>query len=502
MSAPLGLSATRAGKLAALVAGASLPLAFAPFHLFPLAILAPAVLFVLWLGVPPAAAAWRGWLFGLGQFGVGVSWIHESFRFSQMAAPVAVLLTGLFVVFLALYPALLGYLLARFTPPGDRIRLGLAYPAGWVLAEWVRGWLLGGFPWLNLGYSEVDAPLAGLAPLLGVYGLSWAVALSAGLVALVARERGRSRVAWGLGLVLLWGAAAAAGRVRWTHDLGKPVSVVLVQGNVPQDVKWLPDQRRRTVERYLSLTRAHWGADLIVWPETAVPAFYHQAESVLDELGREASAAGTEVLLGIPVDDPASGRYFNSVVALGPEDGMYHKRHLVPFGEYVPLKELLGPVLDILQAPVSNFSAGPAHQAPLRVAGQKVGVSICYEDVFGEEVIQDLPEATVLVNVSNDAWFGDSIAPHQHLEMARMRALETGRYLLRATNTGISAVIGPHGTILARSPQFEADALSARVVGREGATPYVRAGNVPVILGVLAALGVAGGVGWIRRKGG
>lgn len=487
------------GDALAFAAGAALPLSFAPFDTGFLAPLTVAVLFLVWVDARTGRAAWRGWLFGLGMFGFGVSWVHESFRFSHVALPLAVVLTALFVLVLALFPALLGYLVARFSTGGERLRLLALFPAGWVVAEWVRGWFLTGFPWLQLGYSQLGWPLAGLAPVVGVYGVSWAVALSAGLLLTALTQGGRGRWRYGLFLILLWGGAWLVGHIQWTEVSGPPTKVALIQGNVPQDVKWLAEWRRPTLDLYLDLTRRHWDADLVVWPETAMPAFYHAARGFLDDLAREADRNATDLLIGLPVADRADGRYFNSAIALGDVEGVYRKRHLVPFGEYLPFKPVLGGVVDFLQIPMSDFSPGPRVQPLLEVAGHKVGMSICYEDAFGEEVIEALPEATLLVNLSNDAWFGDSVAPAQHLQMARMRALETGRYLLRATNTGISAIIGPDGEVLARSPQFEVHALAGEVKPMAGVTPYARLGNLPVVLGILALL--AGVAAFSRRRG-
>jgi apolipoprotein N-acyltransferase len=481
-----------AGDGLALAAGAALALAFAPVGLGLVAPLALATLFVLWSGCGPGRAAWRGWLFGLGLFGAGASWVRESFEFSEVPPAAAVALTALFVAYLAAYPALLGYAQAHGRRAiGRGTRLLLALPAGWVLAEWLRGWLLTGFPWLALGYSQIDTPLAGYAPVLGVYGVSAAVALTAGALVGLLAGPWRSRLGY-LGLALaIGGAGWAAGRAEWTSAAGEPRQVAVLQGNVAQQLKWRDEERAATLERYLALTRGHWDADLIVWPETAVPAFAHRVEGFLRALAREAAEHGSGVVLGIPYADPESGRYYNSVLALGDPPALYHKRHLVPFGEFVPLAALLGRVLDLLNAPMSDFSAGPRDQPPLEVAGLRLGVSICYEDAFGEEVIDPLPEATLLVNLSNDAWFGDSIAPHQHLEIARMRALETGRELVRATNTGISALIDWRGRVTARGPQFEVHVLRGTVRPRSGATPYVRVGNAPVVVGALAALALA-----------
>ena len=486
------------GDLLAVGAGALAPLAFSPFDAFFLAPVSLAVLFVLWLAVTPARAAWRGWLFGLGLFGFGVSWVHESFQFSQVALPLAIVLTALLVAYLAAFPAALGYVLVRFSRGSSWLRLVGLFPAAWVLSEWVRGWFLTGFTWVQLGYSQLGWPLAGLAPILGVYGVSWAVAISAGLLVMAIRAGAGRRILYIGILAALWGLSWAMGLITWTQAAGPATKVALIQGNVPQHLKWLPSQRQPTLERYVAMTRRHWDAALVIWPETAVPAYYHQAAEFLAELGQEAYRHDSELLVGIPVKETGGSRYFNSVVAVGEQEGAYHKRHLVPFGEYIPLKGLLGPVLDLMRVPMSDFSAGSNDQSLLQAAGHRIGVSICYEDAFGEEVIEALPEATLLVNVSNDAWFGESIAPHQHLQIARMRALETGRYLLRATNTGISAIIGPAGELLAKAPQFKAHVLSGQVIPMQGSTPYGRFGNLPVVLLLLAVAGLAAAL--TRRK--
>ncbi len=467
----------------ALLAGASLPFAFAPFAWYPLAILAPALLFLLWQGVSPLRAFTRGWLFGLGQFGIGVSWIHISiYQFGGVTLPFAVAATVLFVAFLALFPAVLGYITVRLVANNQNISLLTLLPGGWVLLEWVRGWLFTGFPWLNIGTSQIDAPLAGLAPLLGAYGVSLAVAFSAGLVALIILANGRMKLAALVALCALWLTSIVLDNVQWTAPIGKPLQVTLLQGNITQSIKWQPEQLMPTLDMYRQLTRTQWQSDIIVWPETAVPAFYHQVTGFIDALHGEAQSHGASVIMGIASVDRHRERYYNSMLALGEDRAFYHKRHLVPFGEYLPLAPVLNPVLDFLEIPMSDFSSGPTRQRLLRVAGHPVNVSICYEDAFGEEVIRDLPQAALLINASNDSWFGDSFAPHQHLQIARLRAVETGRYLLRATNTGISAVIGPQGRIIAKSPQFQVHVLQAQVQARQGATPYVHWGNFPAII--------------------
>lgn len=483
------------GDVAGLAAGAALPLAYAPFGIFPLAVLAPAVLAWLWLHVPPRRAFRRGFLFGLGMFGVGVNWVYVSmYEFGGVPFGLSLFLTALFISFLALFTASLGALLAAFyRRPGalaQRLALLLAFPAAWVFFEWIRGWFLTGFPWLSLGYSQIDSPLAGWAPLVGVYGVSFATALSAGLLLMMLRPGEARRHVHGMSLALLWLGGWALGLVTWTQPSGEPIKVSLIQGNISQDVKWRADMRLSSVELYLSLTREHWDSELIVWPETALPAFHYEAEEFLDALGEEARGHGTDLLVGLLSGDP-DGRYYNSMVSVGSQSAFYHKHHLVPFTEYLPMKAALGGLIDFMQVPMSDFTSGAARQTPLAAAGQRVGISICYEDVFGEEVIRALPEATLLVNVSNDAWFGTSIAPHQHMQIARMRALETGRPLLRATNTGVTGSIDPRGRLRAVAPQFEVHVLTDTVQPMQGLTPYARWGNVPVVVLVIVLLGIA-----------
>lgn len=477
-----------------LVAGLVLPLAFAPLGWWPLAPLSVAALFYLWLDSSPQRALWRGWLFGLGMFGTGVSWVVESFQYGFAPLPLAVVLTGVFVAFLAVFPALLGYLVMRFACGRRWLTLYVVLPAGWVLCEWVRASFLTGFTWLQLGYSQLDTPLGGLFPLLGVYGVGYGVAFTAAVLVGL-KGLGRAWLCWGLIAAGLWGTSALLKNSDWTERGTGAVDVALIQGNVPQAVKWAPEQLRPTLDLYVELTRKHWGADLVVWPETALPGTLDRFDLFLGALRSEARANGTDLLVGVPEIQPKTREFFNSVVAVGQQPGRYRKHHLVPFGEYLPLKPILQPIVDILGIPVSKFSAGPARQPLLEVAGQRVSVSICYEAAFGSEIIRSLPEATLLVNVSNDAWFGDSIAPHQHLEIARARALETGRYLVRATNTGISAFVDPRGVVIKRSEQFKTTTLAAEVFPMTGATWYVRLGDTPVLLSMLVLLVAAAVLG-------
>lgn len=476
--------------LLAVAAGSSLPLAFAPFALFPLAILSLIVLLRLWQHASAAQAFGYGFLYGLGLFGVGVSWISISFyQFGQIPLIVAGLLTLAFVAFMALYPAVLGWLLNRWFPKENALKSLLIIPAAWTMMEWLRGWLLTGFPWLAIGYSQIDAPLCGYAPLLGVYGVSWLTVLTASTLLLVWQTRRRLKLFIGL-IILIWAGGWLAHSVPWTQPVAKPLEVALIQGNIPQEFKWLSNYQLPSIQRYLALSQQHRQADLIIWPETAIPLFYHQVPQLLALLEQERNTYDVDFLIGIPVLS-SDERYFNAVMSLSAHSGFYYKRHLVPFGEYVPFQAVLGNLLKILAVPLSEFSAGSWQQSDLHATEHKIGISICYEDSFGELIRSSLPAATLLVNVSNDAWFGNSIAPHQHLEIARMRALESGRYLVRVTNTGISAVINPQGQVMMRTAQFEVETLQAQVQPYQGTTPYIRWGNGLIIALLMGLIMVA-----------
>jgi len=479
------------------VAGALAVTAFAPLGWFPLACLALVPLFYRWQQDTPGQALRHGLLFGLGFFGAGISWVFVSVHdYGHVPVAAAVPVTVALVLFLSLYPALLGYLLKRYLPLASWPVLVLAYPAGWALSEWLRGWLFSGFPWLAIGNSQIDSPLAGYAPVLGVFGAGWLVALSAAL--LLVLLQGRGRVVSLIALAVIWAGGLLLGQVNWTSPRGEAIRVALVQGNIAQQDKWQPEKLLDSLSQYADTSFALTDIDLIVWPETAIAAFYDQvSENFIPYIEEKLQESGATLLTGIPVLDRGSWEYYNAVISLGGKRTFYYKRHLVPYGEYLPLRWLFGSTLDALAVPNADFSSGNGSQPLLQAAGYPVATSICFEVVFGEEVIQALPEAAMLVNVSNDAWFGRSLAPFQHLEMARMRARETGRPMLRATNTGISALIDHRGRITAQSPQFVAAVVTGEVEPRQGATPYVRWGNVPIV--VLCA-GLLLAAGFLRKR--
>ncbi len=475
-------------------AGLLAVLGFAPFSLFPLTILTLAVLFWQWQHTNgKRAAAWLGFAFGAGLFGAGISWIYVALHdYGDMPMLLALLATALFAAVLTLFPTLAGYAQARIKAP-VWARLVLVMPALWVLLEWLRGLLFTGFPWLAFGYSQAAAsPLAGYAPLFGVYGVSLAVAVSAGLLVLVWQARWSKQGKLALAaLLLLWGGGAALRTVQWTQPEGEPFKVALLQGNIAQDLKFREDKLVSTLETYRRLV-LHSDARLIVLPETALPLLRDELpESYLDILRAHARKNGGDILTG--AFERERGLYYNSVFTLGTADSQsYRKNHLVPFGEFIPLRQALGWLVnEVLNIPMSDLARGGERQAVLRIAGQRVAVQICYEDVFGEEVIRYLPQATLLVNVSNDAWYGRSHAAMQHNQIAQMRALETGRMMLRATNTGVTSIIGRDGVIQQMLPQHEQGTLTGQVQGYAGSTPYVRWSNAAVLIFLAVMLAMA-----------
>ncbi|MCP1313831.1 MULTISPECIES: apolipoprotein N-acyltransferase [unclassified Halomonas] len=460
--------------LAALVAGGFLTLTTSPFELWWLGPVAVGLVFAGLQRLTPAQAAFKGWVFGVALFATGASWVYVSIHdYGYTGVPLALFLTGLFVCVLALFYALTFWAYRRFAGP----RLAFASFAGiWVLGEVLRTYLFTGFPWLLLGSGYVDAPLAGWAPLGGVYLLSLLVALSGTLgVYVLAR---RFWAALPLAAIWLFPLALPSG---WTTPVGEPTRVALLQGNLSQLIKWTPEGQRAAANIYSDLTRSVADeADLIIWPETAVPMFEYQARPVLERIQATLSPE-TALLTGI-VQLDEENRYFNSVIGVGDVAGSYQKEHLVPFGEYLPLESVLRGAIDFFDLPMSSFTKGDAVQVPMQAGDLRIGNAICYEIIYPQLVARRALESDVIVTISNDTWFGASIGPHQHLQMARLRALENGRFVLRATSNGITAIIDAQGDIVARAPQFEATALLGEFQAMQGQTPFTRLGSLPAWL--------------------
>lgn len=430
-----------------------------------------------------------GWMTGLGLFASGVTWIYISIsEHGNTSIPIAVTLMALFVAGLALVHGLAFWFWGKLAKDNPVRRL-ILFPAVWVLADWIRGWLLTGFPWLYLGTAHVDGPLAGWAPLTGVHGITLIViatgASAYGFYGLIRARRSRHAAILAITTLALWLAGPALNRVPWTQVSDEPLSFATMQGNIPQHIKWDPDALRDQLVIYLGLTEDDWNRDIILWPETAIPITQDQAGPIIEHIQSKLGEDST-LITGIPWYTFSASRedytFYNTIMAIGePGDGVYHKQKLVPFGEYVPLEQWLRGIIGFFDLPMSSFSAGPEYQAPLVAGEARLTPAICYEVAYPDFVAMNARRGNMLVTISNDGWFGDSIGPHQHLQMARMRALETGRYMLRGTNNGVTAVIDDKGRIAGQIPQFERSLMTGEIFTATGNTPFMLTGSWPVL---------------------
>jgi len=470
--------------LLAAVAGILFTLAFAPFDYAYLALAALGLLFASWQNITPGRAMLRGYLFGLGSFGLGVSWVYISIHdFGGANRLSSGLLTGLFVGFWALFPALAGYLSVTMLSRARGLISLMVMPVVWLLIEYFRGyWVLNGFPWLQIGYSQLETPLAGYIPIAGIYGTGFIAALTASASVFIFQTKKHWLLLLGT-LASLWVAGSALQTIKWTYAIGDSIRVSLIQGNITQDQKWLPENRLNTLKYYKTMTEAHWNSAVIVWPETSIPAYLDEVnEWFLLPLSKAAQQHNTDLIVSLPAHGNSEDEKYNAVMTLGKETGMYRKKHLLPFGEYLPWQPVSGYILNSLAIKLGNFKPGDIDQPLLKAGGYPFITSICYEDAFGDAGVMGLPGAAYLVNVTNDGWFGNSIEPHQHLQIARMRAMETGRFLLRSTNTGVTAVIAPDGKIISQAPLFKATVLTESITPMGGMTPYASSGDKPIIL--------------------
>lgn len=472
--------------LAALVAGGFTTLTASPFELWWLGPVAIGLLYTGLHALTPAQAAFKGWLYGVALFASGTSWVYVSIHdYGYTGVPLAVFLTALFVTILALFFAGTFWLYRRFT--SARLAF-ISFAGAWVLGEVLRTYLFTGFPWLLMGSGYVDSPLAAWAPIGGVYLLSLLVALSGTFAAELLRRQW-----WALApLAAIWLVPLALPQ-QWTTPVSEPTRVALLQGNLPQLLKWTPEGQRTAANTYSELTREVADeVDLIIWPETALPMMEAQARPVLERV-QSNLPPDVALLTGIVQRDEQE-RYFNSVIGVGNVEGSYQKEHLVPFGEYLPLESVLRGAIDFFDLPMSTFTKGEHEQPPMQAAGINIGNAICYEIIYPQLVARRAQDSGVIMTVSNDTWFGASIGPHQHLQMARLRALENGRYVIRATSNGITAIIDPNGRLAERAPQFETTLLTGEFYAMEGLTPFTRTGSWPawLLAGLMLLPGLLG----------
>lgn len=493
----------------AFILGASTALSFAPYSLWIIYPIAMAL--ALWLSgsLSPKASLFHWLSFGFGCFAVGISWVHVSMdTFGGLPLAASVGLMALLALYLALYPALTGLGLAWLTRTNTPSlwRNLLLFPALWVLTEWARGWVMTGFPWIWAGYSQTQGPLKELASIIGALGLSFLIAMLAGALALCFSKRYKSLL---ILLPIIAVAAWVPPKLTQIKPTGESVKVALVQGNIPQSMKWEPEALWPTLLKYMDLSREHFDADIIVWPEAAIPAPESMVQDFLDNANKVANLNHTSIITGII--SRQHDEFYNSLIVLGnhnqkqqdtpdyESDGsnQFKKHHLLPIGEFVPFEALLRPIAPFFNLPMSSFARGDYQQPNLSAVGHKIAPAICYEIAFPEQLRDSVNLGTdLLLTVSNDAWFGTSNGPLQHMEIAQMRAIELGRPLVRATNNGVTAVVDEQGNITAALPQFETGVLSATIPLVTGQTWFAKIGQTPLLLlcGALLLLG------FIRRK--
>ncbi len=474
----------------AIICGVLIPFALAPYDYSLIVI--PAIIGIFRL-VSIAANAnqafFLGGTFGLGLFGNGASWVYVSIHeYGPTPIPLALILTSLFVIILSLFFACQFYIYKRFF--SQRISTDwLSFSAVWIIFEWLRSWFLTGFPWLYLGYAAIDSELENWAPMLGVYGLSFMLLLvSLSFYKLFSTKQKTylliPSILWSIGFGLSY------------YEWGETVStekVALVQGNIPQSTKWDPQLVSLSLSTYEKLSQPLWSqVDLIIWPESALPLLHVEVKPYLNNLKRQAYKNNTAVLIGLPFWQEATNgtddKIYNSVLSYADTTNVYHKQKLVPFGEYVPLENLLRGAIQFFDLPMSAFTQGSSNQSPLFIKAKKVAPFICYEIVYPDFVANQAKQSQLIVTVSNDTWFGKSVGPHQHFQMARMRALENAKYILRSTNNGITAIINHRGKVVSQLPQFMRGVLIGSFQWRSATTWYAKFGSWPILIFCLLIL--------------
>lgn len=489
------------GCLYAFIAGALVPLSFAPFNVWFVGILSLILLALLVHQQKLSSVLWRSWFFAAGMYAMGISWIYNSISgFGGAPVPLALLLVGIFIGLMACVFALPFYIFGRWFSRHP-LALVLAFPATWLLTEWLRTWLFTGFPWLFMGYGHLNTWLAGWAPITGVMGISFICAITAGTIAhsISSAHKSRCRLVANAITLLLWAGGFALTKVEWTEISPEPISLAMVQPNIAQADKWQEQSQEANLDLLRKKTEPLWDHNIVIWPEAAITLMYSEALPFLNEINRKASDRHTGLITGIIFDDQAKERYYNSIATFGDAIGIYHKRRLVPFGEYVPLGEWLRGLIDFFNLPTSYINLGPEDQRGLKSGDLFISPSICYEIAYPDLVAKSAVGSQLLMSVSNLGWFGDSLGRHQFMEMAQMRALETQHYFAYSTNNGPSAIFDRKGAIQVKTPAFKEAILSTQVYASNGSTPFMRWGSLPLVaFSILLLLGLR--LGLCKRK--
>ena len=468
----------------AITAGAVITLSFAPIDQWYFGILGCLLLLIILDKIPANYSFWIGWLFGIGLFGFGTSWISVSIDLYGGASPLlAWTLTLIFCVSLGIFYAIFSYAYKRWLHD-NLLGSTLGFSSLWVVFEWLRSWIFSGFPWLYLGYSHLETPLSGYAPIGSVFAVSFLCALSAGLLfAVILNPQKPIKIIAVCFLFLIWISGSMLKNIAWTSPASQnPIDIAIYQPNIPQEKKWEWQYRAYIKEKIANKISQLLGHDLIVLPEAAIPDYFSNSATLLTPITRKAQQLDSALLLGIPTLSSDGQNSYNSVMILGAGDGIYHKRRLVPFGEYVPFENQLRGLIEFFDLPMSNFAQGKQDQSLLNVQDILIAPFICYEIAYADLVLREAKKADVVVTLSNDSWFGNTMGPHKHLQIARMRALETGRFVIRATNNGISAIINPKGIVTTTAPQFKEAVMTGKVYSMQGNTPASSAG-LPITIG-------------------
>lgn len=462
--------------LIALIAGALLPLAFSPLNLIFLAFISPLLLLFSLSDCSIKRAIWRGWLYGFANFAVGTSWIYISIHtFGDTPMWLASVITLGFVAILGLFYALMTLCYVAFFAKKTWLSVVIAFPCCWVLQEVLRSWLLSGFPWLLLGNTQLHTYLGAYAPVISVYGVSFITLLCIGLFYKTLQNNKTLRTNLII-IVILFLVGFILHRHQWSHPVGKPLHVSLIQGNVSQSVKWNPVYLQYSLQRYQQLTTENLNSQLIVWPEGAVPDLLSNQRHYLSAIDDRLKTTQTALITGIALSNQRQRTFYNGAITLGDAYGIYMKRHLVPFGEYVPFEKLLRGIIGFFNLPMSDFSEGPSNQTLLTVDGINIAPYLCYEIAYLNLVLHDAPQAQLLLNMSDDSWFGDSWAAAQQLQIAQMRSLETAREQMVVANSGFTALINTKGHISTIAPRNTLFVLHGVVQGYQGNTPLVQIG--------------------------
>lgn len=483
--------------LISFAAGALLTLGFAPFNQVWAAFLSPLFLLMATEDKKPKEAAYLGFSFGLGLFGFGVYWIfHSIFHFGQTTAILAYIITGSFIAILALFPAFMMYFTNKWFKDMSLLRATIGLPIIWVIFEIFRGHLFTGFPWLYIGTTQTsNAALRAFAPIGSVWMVSWAVLVSSGAIyafmLYFSQQRQDKKQLYRLGVTFvgLWVIGGAINLHKWVKPSPLKISVALIQGNVPQQMRWDPKQVVQIMNLYEEMTLKTLDSNLILWPEGAIPMPLPYSTSYFKRMNTLAEDNKTALIVGVPIKVEDRESYYNTLIGLGEAQGIYYKEQLVPFGEFVPFEWLLRGLIGFFDLPMSSFVAKDNPDTTITAYGLNLAPAICYEIAFPRTVRKNAKNADVILTVSNDTWFGKTIGPMQHLQLAQWRAIETGRYVLRATNTGLTAIIAPNGHADV-AQQFKPEILRGVVSPMKGQTPWVKFGILPLLIAMLGVFSV------------